>query len=346
MWCSLRLADQCGPVQAATKPREVVRQYDSLLGCTRELRAAAAALGGSAGELLLDLCAAAVRAPPMYAGRAQRACVQLLHGVAALAFPCAPAGTQAPQGVRRAPVQAAQYRAHRCFYVAQAHREAGDPQAASGLLSRAQQRADEAVSAHQECAHVDQAAVQALRQLQEQAGAWQCVAQVRAGSRLRVPARSPPLASKHRGAAQLAPGLREPAAAEGWRLACRQRRLQQRRLPQMQLARGSRTCQCQARGTPMHQVRRWHFRHCCTATDWAQADPRAAAEFLLDNLQSWQDFTQPPRLFAIPPTPSLVAMRPFLLDTAQKFVAPPSLEHRTAARQKPGMVASLFGWKK
>ena len=39
----------------------MVRQYDSLLGSVRELRAAAASLGGSAGELLLDACAAAVR---------------------------------------------------------------------------------------------------------------------------------------------------------------------------------------------------------------------------------------------------------------------------------------------
>ena len=41
--------------------RDVVRQYDSLLGSVRELRAAAVSLGGSAGELLLDACTAAVR---------------------------------------------------------------------------------------------------------------------------------------------------------------------------------------------------------------------------------------------------------------------------------------------
>ena len=38
----------------------MVRQYDALLGSTRELRSAAANLGGSAGELLLDFCTAAV----------------------------------------------------------------------------------------------------------------------------------------------------------------------------------------------------------------------------------------------------------------------------------------------
>ena len=75
-------------------------------------------------------------------------------------------------------VQAAQFQAQRCFYVAQAHREAGNPQAAHGLLSRAQQRAAEAVSLHQECASIDQGALQQLQQLQERAGVWQCVAQV------------------------------------------------------------------------------------------------------------------------------------------------------------------------
>ena len=70
------------------------------------------------------------------------------------------------------------------------------------------------------------------------------------------------------------------------------------------------------------------------------------AEYLLDNLDSWKDFSQPPRLFAIPPKPTLIAMRPFLLDTAQGFIVPPSLEHRLSTKQKPGMVASLFGWRK
>ena len=74
--------------------------------------------------------------------------------------------------------------------------------------------------------------------------------------------------------------------------------------------------------------------------------PRLCADYLLDNLDSWADFSQPPRLFAIPPKPTLIAMRPFLLDTAQGFVTAPSLDHRLSAKQKPGMVASLFGWRK
>ena len=51
---------QGGSAQGATRPRDVVRQYDGLLGSTRELRSTAANLGGSAGELLLDFCTAGV----------------------------------------------------------------------------------------------------------------------------------------------------------------------------------------------------------------------------------------------------------------------------------------------
>ena len=75
-------------------------------------------------------------------------------------------------------VQAAQFQAQRCFWVAQAHREAGAPQAAHSLLTRARQRAGEAITAHRECAQPDQAALHSLQQLQEQAGAWGCIAQV------------------------------------------------------------------------------------------------------------------------------------------------------------------------
>ena len=57
--CKVLTKDWC--LQDAAKPRDVVRHYDSLLGSVRELRAAAANLGGSAGELLLDACTAAVR---------------------------------------------------------------------------------------------------------------------------------------------------------------------------------------------------------------------------------------------------------------------------------------------
>ena len=36
----------------------------------------------------------------------------------------------------------------------------------------------QAIAAHEECADIDQAAVQRMQQLQSQAEAWQCVAQV------------------------------------------------------------------------------------------------------------------------------------------------------------------------
>ena len=53
-------SSEWGSAQGATRPRDVVRQYDGLLGSTRELRSTAANLGGSAGELLLDFCTAVV----------------------------------------------------------------------------------------------------------------------------------------------------------------------------------------------------------------------------------------------------------------------------------------------
>lgn len=78
--------------------------------------------------------------------------------------------------------------------------------------------------------------------------------------------------------------------------------------------------------------------------------PGIAAVYVLDALERWEAFAgepgQEPRLFPVPPRLSLIPMRPFLLDAAQSFIAPPSLAHRTQPEQKAGGIASLFGWRK
>ncbi|KAK9801994.1 hypothetical protein WJX73_007855 [Symbiochloris irregularis] len=76
----------------------------------------------------------------------------------------------------------------------------------------------------------------------------------------------------------------------------------------------------------------------------------SSKEYLLDNLDKWQAFAgeagREARLFPVPPRPLYIPMRPFLLDAAQAFISPPSLDHRLRAEQKTGGIASLFGWRK
>lgn len=75
-------------------------------------------------------------------------------------------------------MQAAQFQAGRCYHAAHAHLSNGNPQAAHALFARVTQRADSAVAQHQDCADVDEAAVQYLEALKRTAQAWRCMAQV------------------------------------------------------------------------------------------------------------------------------------------------------------------------
>ena len=77
----------------------------------------------------------------------------------------------------------------------------------------------------------------------------------------------------------------------------------------------------------------------------------AAATYMLDGLLRWESFAggqagnPPPHLCAVPPRPSAVPARPFLLDSALGYINAPTLEHRMPKEAAKGTFARLFtGW--
>jgi signal recognition particle subunit SRP68 len=80
------------------------------------------------------------------------------------------------------------------------------------------------------------------------------------------------------------------------------------------------------------------------------------AQFLLDNLDSWESFAgsgagaggarAPPRLLKPPYGFAAIPLRPIMLDTASNSLAYPSLEHRVRKAEKNTLLGSLFSWRR
>lgn len=76
--------------------------------------------------------------------------------------------------------QSAEFRAQRCFFLARSYLTDAKPREARALFSRAEERAAEALTQHEDCARPNAAAIKALEELKLRAGAWGIVAHARA----------------------------------------------------------------------------------------------------------------------------------------------------------------------
>ena len=134
---SASVKDKSKDGERPARAEDVVRLYDTLVANVSELNDLAAAVGGAAGEVLMDECAA----------------------------------------------KTAQYQASRCLYAAHASLAASQFVQASVLFQRAEERCFQAISKHDDCATVDEAAKKALEEQGREAKAFGAVAaaEIRAG---------------------------------------------------------------------------------------------------------------------------------------------------------------------